>query len=104
MINAEPIDTLRKPETPKPGDFVRFRPSDTTLEDTSWFIRYADTGRWFKSNTEANRYLVGKIIAIKRLDYDGSVGGFYYRITSGQVGFDVSFEDVGRKILTADDY
>jgi hypothetical protein len=99
MLKPEPIDALRNPETPKPGWIVRFRPSDRSLDDIYWFQRYAHPGRWFSLDPEPKRYLIGKIIAIKRTE-----DGFYYRINSGMAGWDVSFEDVGRRVLTAEDY
>jgi len=88
-ITPEAIKTLRNPETPKVGDVVRFRPSGESLENVDYWRRYTWPGRWFSMNPEPQRYLVGTIRTIKRASE-----GFYYRVTSGIVGFDVSFKAV----------
>lgn len=46
-MKTAPIETLRNPDAPKPGDFVLFRPWDKSLEDVSYWRRYANTSRWF---------------------------------------------------------
>jgi hypothetical protein len=88
-VILESIETLRNPETPKVGDVVRFRPSGKSLENIDYWRRHTWPGRWFSMNPEPQRYLVGKIQTIKR-----SEEGFYYRVTSGMMGLDVSFKDV----------
>ena len=88
-MKIEPIDTLRLPTTPKPGDFVRFRPTGKTLDDLRYWDRWAKTSPWFNLDPEPKRYLIGRIKAVKR---EGE--GFYYRISSGLTAYDVAFSDV----------
>ena len=82
-MKTAPVETLRNPETPKPGDIVLFRPWDKNLEDTSYWRRYANTSRWFGMDPEPKRELVGRVKAIKRVGDE-----FYYRIDSGMTGWD----------------
>jgi len=101
-MKLEPIDTLRHPTSPKPSWIVAFRPTGWSLgggltDDKFWW-RYAQPGRWFGSSTPERRHLIGKIVAVKRVD-----GGFYYRITSGVSGWDVAYEDVKHRVLSIED-
>jgi hypothetical protein len=101
-MKLEPVDTLRHPTSPKPGWIVAFRPTGKdlggALTDVSYWRRYAVVGRWFESSPLERRHLIGKIVAVKRVD-----GGFYYRITSGVSGWDVAYEDVKHRVLSIED-
>ena len=88
-MKTAPIEMLRNPDAPKPGDIVLFRPWDKNLEDVSYWRRYANTSRWFGMDPEPKRALVGRVKAIKRVGNE-----FYYRVDSGMMGFDVSPDDV----------
>lgn len=88
-MNTAPIETLKNPETPKPGDIVLFRPWGENLEDTSYWHRYANTSRWFKMYLEPKRELVGRVKAIKRVGDE-----FYYRINSGMTCWDAAPTEV----------
>lgn len=87
-IRTAPIDSLRIPSTPKPGDIVLFRPWGKSLDDVSYWRRYARTSRFFGLDPEPKRELVGRVKAIKRVGDE-----FYYRIESGMMGLDASPAD-----------
>jgi len=88
-MKTQPIELLRDPNTPKPGDLVLFRPFETQLDDVDYWRRYAQTSRWFKMDDEPKRALVGRVKSIKRAGDE-----FYYRIESGMMGLDAAPSDV----------
>ena len=88
-MKTSPIENLRDPNTPKPGDLVLFRPFDTRLDDVNYWRRYAQTSRWFGMDEEPKRVLIGQVKSIKRVGDE-----FYYRINSGMMGFDAAPGDV----------
>jgi len=95
-VKTSPIETLRNPSAPKPGDLVSFRPFNIRLDDVSYWRRYAEVSRWFGLDEESNRSLIGRVKAIKRVGDE-----FYYRISSGMMGFDAEPGDV---ILLPEEY
>lgn len=81
----EPIETLRLPGTPKPGDMVDFH-----IDPASPLGQYV-AGSYYNiwPSRRGRDWYTGRVLAIKR---EGD--GFYYRITAGHLELDVSFKDV----------
>ncbi len=90
--DLEDFNVLRDPNTPKPGDIVKFRPYREALDDPSYWERWAWPGSSFRSLSEPHRYLVGKIQAIK--PGQSPQTGWYYRISSGMTAYAVPFRNV----------
>jgi hypothetical protein len=84
-ITPEPLDTLRLEGTAKKDDIVHFI-VDTTRDSKPFLQRYS----WTSSQSREDRLvLLGRVVAIRRMGE-----GFFYRIESGSMGFDVSYKDI----------
>lgn len=81
----EPIETLRLPGTPKPGDMVDFH-----IDPAASPRKYV-AGSYYNiwPSRRGRDWYTGRVVAIKR---EGNC--FYYRIDSGPITLDVSFKDV----------